>query len=143
LLGLFLLGMGLHFLLGNWYKDAHYYAMLVLSFSMSVYAFLRLTLYVHRFAVRTMKRMDEMGKADAVSHITFFDDHFITGSTDSQDTHTLTYDHIIRMQQTKHFILLWRPQKLYQPLEKAHLEGSSVEDMKAFLKEKNPQIRMR
>ena len=143
LLGLFLLGMGLYYLLGNWYKDTRYYFMLILSFVMSFYSFLRVTIYVHQFADRTMKRIEEMGKTDVVSHTALFEDHFVTGSTDSTDTHTAAYDHLIRMQQTKHFILLWRPQKLYQPIEKATLEGGSAEELKAFLKEKNPQIRMR
>ena len=143
LLGLFLMGMGLYYLLGNWYKDTHYYIVLIMSFAMSLFSFLRLTLYVHKFADRTMKRIDEMGHSDVVSHTAFFEDHFVTSSIDSEDTHTAAYDHLIRMQQTKHFILLWRPQKLYHAIEKESLDGGNVEELKTFLKEKNSNIRMR
>lgn len=115
----------------------------ILLIFMAVFSFQRLPQFTQSYAKRAMSRLEEMGQKGARVHIELFEDAVITGSNVSEDTHTATYDHIIRLQETRHLLMLWRPHKMFHPIEKERLEGGSVDELKAFLKEKNKNIRMR
>ena len=141
-MGVFLLIFGVkHFLRGH--LNPVYYVLGAASVLLAVYSFLRLPLYARTYAKKSLKKMDELDQAHAVSTVALYENELVTTSTVSQDVKKNTYDHIIRYQETQHLILLWRPQKLFYPIEKSSLTGGTAEELKAFLKEQNPDIRMR
>lgn len=110
---------------------------------LSVFLIFYRPLYAWSYTRTTCKRMEEMGTENAEVSLQLYDDVLLGSSSTSEDVSKTTYDHIIRLQETKNLLLLWRPQRLYYPIEKTKLEGGSVDELKAFLKEKNKKIRMR
>lgn len=134
---------GLYRLFDNPYGSTALYVLACILMLLSVLCFVRLPLYTKKYAQRTLKRMDEVGHHEMETHIQLNEENLIATGKYSNDSDETTYDHIIRLQETKHLLLLWRPQKMFYPIEKTKLEGGSVEEMKAFLKEQNPDIRMR
>ncbi|MBR3905753.1 MAG: YcxB family protein [Clostridia bacterium] len=123
--------------------NSTFYVIAVFYVLLSVYSFLRLPLYARKYANQSLKKMEELDQAHAVSTIELHEKELVTSSNISEDVKKTTYDHIIRYQETKHLILLWRPQKLFYPIEKNSLTGGTADQLKTFLKEKNPDIRMR
>lgn len=119
------------------------YLFAFLSLLLGVWCFIRLSIYCKNYAKRTVKRMNELHQAEPEVLIDLYPDEIITRSTVSEEQQKTTYDHMICLKETKHLILLWRPQRLYHPIEKNKLEGGTVNELKTFLKEKNPNIRMR
>lgn len=141
-MGVFCLAFSVYqFLRGH--QNTVFYVLAVSFVILAVHCFLRLPLYARQYAKRSLKKMEELDQADAVSTIELHENELVTASNVSEDVKKTTYGHVIRYQETKHLILLWRPQKLFYPIEKSSLTGGAMDQLKAFLKEKNPDIRMR
>lgn len=143
LCGVLAFASGLYRLWDNPYGNITLYVLACILMLLSVLCFVRLPLYTKKYAQRTLKRLDEVGHPDMETHIALYEDALLTTGKYSNDTDETTYDRIIRLQETKHLLLLWRPQKMFYPVEKSKLEGGSVEGLKTFLKEQNPDIHMR
>ena len=141
-LGVLASASGLYNLYMAW-GNTRNYLFAFLLFPMAAWCFGRLAVYCENYAKQTLKRMNELYQAEPEVFVDLYPDEMVAGISVSEERQKTTYDHIIRLKETKYLILLWRPQKMFYPIEKARLEGGTVDELKAFLQEKNPNIRMR
>lgn len=115
----------------------------ILMFFITLVYSLLLPLNVHLIVRRQLKRMEEMGKADTRIDFAFHDDCLLIQASTEEKEENTAYDRIVRVQETKNLLLIWRRQRLYYFIEKATLSGGTEKELIAFLKEKNPEIKTR
>lgn len=95
-------------------------------------------------AKKLCKSLKERGRLHVAQTAAFFEQNILF-SAEAADAgkEIIGYDAITRVQHCDNLLYLWRQQAGYNTIETDKLEGGSVEELKAFLLEKNPNIRMR
>ena len=95
-------------------------------------------------AKKQCKALEERGRLNVAQTAAFFEQNILF-SAEAADAgkEIIGYDAITRVQHCDNLLYLWRQQAGYNTIEADKLEGGTVDELKAFLQEKNPNIRMR
>lgn len=95
-------------------------------------------------AKKQCKALKERERLNVAQTAAFFEQNILF-SSEAADAgkEIIGYDAITRVQHCDNLLYLWRQQAGYHTIEADKLEGGSVEELKTFLQEKNPNIRMR
>lgn len=138
---LFFLAAGLFFLLNAIRHQLSLFSPIVILV-MSVLYGLLLPLNVYYIVRKQFKRMEELGKADLQLRFSFTEDEMAVSTNLDDKKDNTPYDRIVRVQETKNLLMVWRRQRMFHFIEKAGLSCPPAE-LKAFLKEKNPQMKIK
>ena len=95
-------------------------------------------------AKKQCKALKERERLNVAQTAAFFEQNILF-SAEAADAgkETFGYDTFTRVQQCDNLLYLWHQQTSCLAIETDKLEGGSVEELKTFLQEKNPNIRMR
>ena len=95
-------------------------------------------------AKKQCKALKERERLNVAQTAAFFEQNILF-SAEAADAgkETFGYDTFTRVQQCDNLLYLWHQQTSCLAIETDKLEGGSAEELKTFLKEKNPNIRMR
>lgn len=93
---------------------------------------------------RQISRLVLSGQENMDVTLQFFPRHFtLETSLQPENCIHFGYDHVTNVTKTRRYLILWMPMDMYWLLDKTRVEGGTADELIAFLKEKNPNIRMR